>query len=185
VILVLEALVLIAIVGVLGYRGRAAFLAVGDLDAPSGLRFGGRAIGWARVGPIAAIVLFGLAASFVFTSVASLGDLDAALSMLPIALVAAGLNAFAENVLYRAGPLAPLVPVVGSRHAIWMLAIWFGLGHFYGGIPSGVFAMLFVIPVGLVLAKAMVDTRGLTWSLVMHFAIDATIYVALAISAVS
>jgi hypothetical protein len=33
-----------------------------------------------------------------------------------------------------------------------------------------------------VLAKAMVDTRGLTWSWGIHFCIDAAIYVALAVS---
>jgi membrane protease YdiL (CAAX protease family) len=187
VLLALEALILIAIVAALGYRGRAAFMAVGDLHAPSGLRLPGathRSIGWAVIGPIAALVLFALTASFVFTSVGSLDDLDAALPLLPVALLAAALNAFSENVLYRAGPLAPLVPVVGSGHAIWMLAIWFGLGHFYGGIPSGVAALLFVIPVGLVLAKAMVDTRGLAWSWGIHFCIDAAIYIALALSAV-
>jgi hypothetical protein len=188
VLLAVEALVLIAIVAALGYRGRAAFMAIGDLNAPSGLRLPGRgpgSVGWGVVGPLAAIVLFALTASFVFTSVAGLDGLGAATSLLPIALLAAALNSFSENVLYRAGPLAPLVPVVGARHAIWMLAIWFGTGHFYGGIPSGIFALLFVIPVGLVLAKAMVDTRGLAWSWGIHFCIDAAIYIALAISVAS
>ena len=54
--------------------------------------------------------------------------------VLPIAWLAAALNAFAEEVLYRAGPLGPLARVVGPRAGSWILAVWFGLSHVYGGI---------------------------------------------------
>lgn len=188
VLLALEALAMIGLVGALGFRGRDAFVAVGDLNARAGLRLPGRSgaqLGWAVLGPIACLGLFALTAAFVFSSIdvapASLGR---ALPLVPLTLLAASLNAFGEEVLYRAAPLAPLARVVGRQHATWMLATWFGLGHFYGGIPSGVAALVFVTATALLFTKAMLDTRGLVWPWMLHFAIDAAIFIYLAIDAV-
>jgi hypothetical protein len=68
------------------------------------------------VGPIAAILLFAATASFASSVAKPTADLwSRALPLLPIAWLAAALNAFAEEVPYRAGPLEPLVRVVGPR----------------------------------------------------------------------
>ncbi len=105
--------------------------------------------------------------------------------MLPIAWLAAACNAFAEEVLYRAGPLGPLARAVGPRAGIWILAVWFGLGHVYGGIPSGLMGFVMAGLLGLLWGKAMIDTRGLGVPWALHFSADAAIYTFLAIAAVA
>ena len=57
VLLVLEALAIIPVLAALGYRGGEAYIAVGKLRAPSGLRVGRRVLSWAVVGPIVAVLL--------------------------------------------------------------------------------------------------------------------------------
>ena len=109
VLLVLEALAIIPVLAALGYRGREAYLALGNLRAQTGLRIGRRALSWAVVGPIVAVLLVAATAAFASSMASPTADLWArALPLLPIAWLAAACNAFAEEVLYRAGPLGPL-----------------------------------------------------------------------------
>jgi membrane protease YdiL (CAAX protease family) len=186
VLLVLEALAIIPVLATLGYRGGEAYLAVGQLKAHSGLRIGRRALSWAMVGPIVAILLIAATAAFATSLARPTADLwSRALPLLPIALLAAAFNAFAEEVLYRAGPLGPLASAVGPRAGIWILAVWFGLGHVYGGIPSGVMGLIMAGLLGLLWGKAMIDTRGLGMPWALHFSADAAIYTFLAVAAVA
>lgn len=169
----------------MGSKRRELYLTAGDMAAPvQGLRLpGGRRVSWALFGPAMALLLAGL--FFVF----SLGQLPAgagrpamAIPWLPLILASAALNAFAEEGMYRAAPLAMLLPVVGGRQAIWMTALWFGLGHFYGGVPSGVAGLIGPGLLAVLLGKAMLDTRGMGWSWIIHVAIDTVIYAIFAIT---
>lgn len=186
VLLVFEALAIIPVLAALRYRGREAYLALGNLGAWTGLRIGRRALSWAVVGPIVAILLVAATAAFASSLASPTADLWArAIPLLPIAWLAAACNAFAEEVLYRAGPLGPLARVVGPRAGIWILAVWFGLGHVYGGIPSGVMGFVMAGLLGLLFGKAMIDTRGLGVPWALHFSADAAIYTFLAVAAVA
>ena len=64
-----------------------------------------------------------------------------------------------------------------------ILAAWFGLGHYYGGIPSGPVGALLTGAVALLFGRAMIETRGLAWPLALHFVGDLVIYVFLALAA--
>jgi membrane protease YdiL (CAAX protease family) len=186
VLLAFEALALVPVLAALGYRGGEAYVSLGRLRAPSGLRIGRRALSWVVVGPIAAILLVAATASFASSLAKPTADLwSRALPLLPIAWLAAALNAFAEEALYRAGPLGPLTRVVGPRAGVWILAVWFGLGHVYGGIPSGVMGLVTAGSLGLLFGKAMIDTRGLGVPWALHFSADAAIYTFLAVAAVA
>ena len=186
VLLVLEALAIIPVLAALGYRGSEAYLALGKLSASSGLRIERRVLSWGVVGPIVAILLVAATAAFASSLARPTADLwSRALPLLPIAWLAAAFNAFAEEVLYRAGPLGPLAGAVGPRAGIWILAVWFGLGHVYGGIPSGVMGLVTAGLLGLLWGKAMIDTRGLGVPWALHFSADAAIYTFLAIAAVA
>ena len=184
-LLVLEALAIVPVLAALGYRRGEAYLALGKLSAPSGLRIGRWALSWALVGPIVAILLVAATAAFASSLAQPTPDLwSRALPLLPIAWLAAALNAFAEEVLYRAGPLGPLARAVGPRAGIWILAVWFGLGHVYGGLPSGVRGLVMAGLLGLLWGKAMIDTHGLGVPWALHFSADAAIYTFLAVAAV-
>jgi membrane protease YdiL (CAAX protease family) len=141
------------------------------------------AVRWRRRGPVAIVVLVSLTALAMAPFVPGSIDLGASAPFLTMAVLAAALNSLWEEVAFRAVPLGSLAPVLGAAPAIVILAVWFGLGHFYGGLPSGAAGAVIVAGVGLVLGRAMADTRGLAWPWAIHFAIDLTIYVVLALGA--
>lgn len=186
-LLVALALALIAVLALIG--GRPRYLAVGDVRASSGFSLpliARTPRTWMAVGPLAALMLalLTMAAAASMLPAAELG-LEGALPILGLAAIAAALNAFAEEFLYRAAPLSRLAPAIGAGQAVLLLAVWFGLGHFYGGIPSGAIGAIQAGAVGLLFGKAMIDTRGLAWPWILHFSIDLVIYGALALSVAS
>ena len=183
VVLVFLTLIVLLAVSLLGTRRREAFLTAGELTAPvQGLGLpGGRRISWAVFGTVMALLLAGLFFLFLLSQMpAGAGRLALALPWLPLILATAALNAFAEEGMYRAAPLAMLLPAVGAKHAIWLTAVWFGLGHYYGGIPSGPVGLVQSGLLAVLLGKAMVDTRGMGWSFIIHMALDTVIYISLA-----
>lgn len=183
ILLVLRTLVVLLILFLFGFSRRDAFLTAGDMSAPvQGLKLpGGRRLNWAVFGPVMALLLAGLFFLILLAMNPGLGSrLAAAIPWLPLILLSALLNAFGEETSFRAAPLATLLPAVGTKQAIWLTAVWFGLGHYYGGVPSGAAGAIGVTLLALLLGKAMVDTRGMGWPLILHIAIDTVIYIALA-----
>jgi membrane protease YdiL (CAAX protease family) len=138
---------------------------------------------WRLRGPVAIVALVGLTALAMIPFAPASVDLAAAAPFLVMAVLAAVLNSLWEEVAFRALPMGRLAPIVGAGPAVLILAAWFGLGHFYGGMPSGAMGAVVVGAVGIVLGRAMVDTRGLAWPWAIHASIDLTIYVVLALGA--
>ncbi|MEZ4869440.1 MAG: CPBP family intramembrane glutamic endopeptidase [Caldilineaceae bacterium] len=183
--LVIEAWILMVVLAGRGMPRQHFFLAVGDLRAAAtGLRLPGLGRRWLLIGPCWALLLtllffFGTAAM----TGAHLGELPRVLPWLPAILLFALMNAFGEEFVYRAAPLSQLAPVVGKNQAIWLTAVWFGLGHFYGGIPSGPIGALLAGGIALLYGKAMLETRGILLPTVMHMLTDVAIYIFLASAA--
>lgn len=185
VMLILQTLVVIAVLSVLGVKRREAFLTVGNMKAPVGGQAGPagkRRLGWHVLAPIVTVLLGGL--FILFMSTQNNGapiNLTAVLPWLPLILLSAGMNAFGEEMMYRAAPMSMLIRAVGPNHAIWLTAIWFGLGHYYGGIPSGPMGLVFTGGLALLLGKMMVDTRGMGWPWILHVVLDTVIYTFIAL----
>jgi membrane protease YdiL (CAAX protease family) len=74
--------------------------------------------------------------------------------------------------------------VVGSRQAIWLTAAWFGLGHYYGGVPSGVIGAVFLSLVALLIGKAMLDTKGIAIPVFIHIWGDVIVYLVIALATI-
>lgn len=138
---------------------------------------------WSVAGLVAIVMLVALTALAMAPSFPSKVDLGAAAPFLVMAVLAAALNSFWEEAVFRAAPLGRLAPAIGAGPAIILLATWFGLGHFYGGAPSGPIGAVMVTLVGVVLGRAMADTRALAWPWAIHFSIDLTIYTVIALAA--
>jgi membrane protease YdiL (CAAX protease family) len=98
-------------------------------------------------------------------------------------LVLAAMNAFGEEAMYRGGLLAPLIPAVGTRHAILLTAAFFGIGHYYG-VPNGIVGVAMSTLLGWFLGKCMVETKGFFWPWFIHFLQDVMIFYFLAVGAV-
>ena len=64
-------------------------------------------------------------------------------------------------------------------------SLFFGLGHFYGGVPSGPMGLIATGAVALLFGRAMIETRGLAWPVALHFAIDVVIFTFPAIASVA
>jgi len=162
VLLILESLIVVFILMLIGVSRRQAFLTVGNLNAPLGGETASpntKRLSWLIFGAVMAILLGGLFFLFL-ASQNQISDLNATaiLPLLPLILASAALNAMSEEVTYRAAPLATLLPVVGPAHAIWLTSLWFGFGHYYGGIPSGPIGLIQTGLLALLLGKAMLDT---------------------------
>jgi hypothetical protein len=181
-------LAMIAALFVLKRDRRAFYLAKGDTSAPAdpirwlGVKPGDR---WNAVGRNLTIGLsLGTLAFLVIFGRPSPDIVVRALPFLPAILLAAALNAFNEEVTYKASFLSVLVEPVGSRQALRMVAAYFGIAHFYG-IPYGLMGVALAWFLGWILARSMLETRGLAWAWFIHFVQDVLIFGFLATGAIT
>ena len=99
-----------------------------------------------------------------------------ALPLLPVTILLAGLNAFAEETYYRASMLSTLTDVIGKNHALLLSCIFFGMAHYLYGSPSGIIGFALTGFLAFLLGKSMLETKGMLWAWVMHFVPDALIF---------
>ncbi len=95
--------------------------------------------------------------------------------LVPVILLVAALNAFNEEVTFKASFLSVLEDAVGARHSLLLMAAFFGLAHYYG-MPHGVVGVLMAGVLGWLLGKSMLETRGLFWAWFIHFCQDVLIF---------
>ena len=180
-------LLIIGVMFLLGYRAPQFFLTRGDLRAPTrpipwlGIK---KSESWLRFGRnLAFFISLGTLLFLVIGGRPSLASLGRALPLLPLVLLFASLNAFNEELTYRASLLAPLENAVGYKHALGITAAFFGLGHFYG-VPYGLVGVAMATFLGWLLGKAMLETRGFCWSWFIHFLQDVLIFSFMAIGSI-
>ena len=172
-------LLVIAALLFLGYRRRDFFLVPGQLDAPitpvrwlgfpepdPWTNFGGQWSLYIGLGTLLFLILGARTSWEAFAQVAP---------MFPMILILATMNAFNEEMTYRASMLAGLEPTIGSRPALWIAAIFFGIGHYFG-VPYGIIGVVMSSFLGWMLGKAMVETRGFFWAWFIHFIQDVLIF---------
>lgn len=181
-------LLVIGVLLLLGYQRTDFFLTRGQLDAPVEpvhwlgvskpelwTKFGGQFALYISLGTLLFLVLGGRP-----TPAALLG----ALPMLPAVLLFAAMNAFNEELTYRASLLAGLEHVIGPQQALWNTAVFFGLGHYFG-VPYGVIGVVMATFLGWMMGKAMLETRGFFWAWFIHFLQDVLIFSFMAIGSIT
>jgi membrane protease YdiL (CAAX protease family) len=175
-LLVLLALLVLGVLLAMGLKRGDLFLVRGGLASRK------ERIQWL----VTAFLLGAAFLAFMVTlNAPSMNSFVQALPLLPAVLLFAGMNAFGEEFMYRAAPLSQLWRVVGARHAVLLTAVWFGLGHYYGGIPSGLFGAVQSGFLGWLLGRLMLQSRGFAWPWAIHVLLDVIIYVFLAMAAVA
>jgi hypothetical protein len=169
-------------------KRQAFYLAVGETNAPVepvrwlGVKSGDR---WRRFGSILAVCLsLGTLAFLLIAGSPPLDIVGRALPYLPVVLLAAALNAFYEEMTYKASFLSVLVDATGRQQSLLLVAAYFGIWHFYG-IPYGIIGVLLAGFLGWLLAKSMLETGGLFWAWFLHFLQDVLIFAFMAIGSVS
>ncbi len=183
----LVTLTIIAVLFVMKKHADSFFLVKGDTSAPVepvkwlGIPEGER---WNKLGPLFALIIS--SGTLVFLILAGRPPLDLAvraLPFLPAILLAAALNAFNEEMTYKASFLSVLEDVVGKHQSLWLMAAYFGIGHFYG-VPYGIIGVIMAGFLGWFLGKSMLETRGLWWAWFIHFWQDVLIFSFLAIGSI-
>jgi membrane protease YdiL (CAAX protease family) len=100
--------------------------------------------------------------------------------LLSAILVAAAVNAVAEEAIYRGFIQPAFIRCAGAAAGLWVQGLFFGIIHW--GLSVGVLAALptsLLIGLGSVVwGKAAYETRGLSWTIVAHFMIDVAIMAA-------
>lgn len=181
-------LLMIGALLLLGYRRTDFFLTRGKLDAPiEPVRWLGfpKPDPWTKFGgQFALYISLGTLVFLVLGGRPSLAALLGALPMLPAVLLFATLNAFNEELTYRASLLAGVEHVIGPRQALWLTAVFFGLGHYFG-VPYGVVGVVMASFLGWVMGKAMLETRGFFWAWFIHFLQDVLIFSFMAIGSIT
>lgn len=176
------AVFVVAIVRARVPKGRR-YLVRGDLEAPAGpvawlgIRPGAS---WRTVGRTFAVVLTLLTAVAVFLQVLaghvpSVGKFALAFVF---ALPCAAINAAVEEGVFRLAVIEQLDGVLPPRLLALLSGALFGTFHFFGvpgGVPGGVLACF----LGWLLAKSMLETRGIVWAWRLHFLQDVVIFTAL------
>jgi len=173
------AITMILVLLLLGYRRPQFFLTRGNLSAPiepvPWLGFP-KKDPWPRFALQWGLYIAIALAVFQYLSLRPDGELIAkVVPILPSILFYAALNAFNEEIVYRSPLLATLEPVGGSKHALWIAAYFFGIGHYFG-VPGGLLGGVLSIFMGWILGKAMLETRGFFWTWWIHFLSDVAIF---------
>ena len=181
------ALVVIGVLFLLKRNRNAFFLAKGDTSAPVepvpwlGVKRGetwksfGRNLSW--------ILSLGTLAFLVIAGRPPLDLVARVLPFLPVILLVSALNAFNEEVTYKASFLSVLEGPLGKAQALGVMAAFFGILHFYG-VPYGVVGVLMAGFLGWLLGKSMLETRGMFWAWFLHLIQDVWIFAFLAIGSI-
>lgn len=179
------ALAVIIVLGVIKKNRQDFFLTRGQLDAPIkpvrwlGIRAGEtwRTFGW--IFAVVASLLVAIPTLLVMRPPAQI--LIQALPLLPVALLFAAINAFNEEIYFRASLLSTLPEVIGRSQAMLINITLFGLAHYLFGSPPGVIGFFMTGFLAFLLGKSMLETRGLSWPWFIHFLPDAVIFFSYAV----
>jgi hypothetical protein len=182
------AFAMIASLFIVGFKREETFVGFGDLAAPaSPMPVVGvdQPTNWRSLG--LRLSLYAFLTMLIILAIFLGGNLNAnvlgtLLPALPMIILLAAMNSFSEEVTYRAALLAPIHKILGAGQAIWLTAIFFGIGHFYG-VPSGITGFLATGFFGWILARSMVETKGIFWPWFIHLWADVVIFGFMAIGA--
>jgi membrane protease YdiL (CAAX protease family) len=187
-VMVLDILVALAVIAVLWLmkRDRAAFFLVkGRMNAPIqpirwlGIKAGAswKTFGWIFAGAAALSV-------FVPTilGIAPSGKtLLRALPLVPAAVLFAAVNAFTEEAYFRASFLSTLHEAIGKTQTLLITLVFFGLAHWLYGSPPGLVGFLMTGFLAWLIGRSMLETKGILWPWIIHFAPDVVIFISYAL----
>lgn len=181
--------VVLACTFVLAPEGVRTFMRRGNTHAPVvpvrlvGITPGPRET-WFQVGRNFAIVITGVTALAVLlpTVLGGALDVDGLVGRLPFILLFALTNAIIEETIFRFSLVATLAGHVDPRTIALLSGAIFGAIHIFG-VPGGPLGVVLAGFLGWLLAKSMLETRGVGWALAIHFLQDVVIFSAIFVSA--
>ena len=183
-IFILDSLIALAVIVTLWIlkRHRSEFFLVkGQTDAPI------EPVRWLGIGKGESWRVFGwifAIAATIFVSIPTFLSLGVtsdsflkAIHLFPAAILCAAVNAFNEEIYFRASLFATLVQVIGKTQAMWINVVVFGLAHFIDGSPPGIVGAAMAGFLAFLIGKGMLETKGLFWAWLIHFLPDVVIFI--------
>lgn len=178
------ALVVLALARLLASASFRKFFARGDINATVEpvKRIGlipKPSEGWLAVGRNFAIIISGVTFIFIYLQ-AIRGNSIAAehLRYLPWILAFSVANAFTEEMITRFAVVAALDGLIPPHYVYLASAAIFGLAHYFG-TPGGIVGVLLAGFLGWLLAKSIMETRGIFWAWLIHALQDVIIFTGL------
>jgi len=175
----------IPVIGLLIYLFKSpeeVYLTKGDLSIKAEkigwLRIEGDKISWGKLSVISAfLIAFGtlLLTLLTVTGFAIPDNMDRLFTYLPLILLFALVNSFAEGVVYRSSILGSLKDVLPKEQVLLIAAGLFGMAHYYGA-PSGVVGVIMSGVLGWYMCRSMYETKGFVSAWIIHFMQDAVIF---------
>jgi membrane protease YdiL (CAAX protease family) len=166
-------------------KRREFFLVKGQLDAPiepvtwMGIK---KPEPWRKFAWIFGIIAaLAVAIPTILSLKPSAEVLKRCIQLMPAVILFAGINAFSEEVYFRATILSTLTKVIGKTNTILINVVFFGLAHYLYGSPPGVTGFLMTGFLAFLLGKSMLETKGLLWPWLIHFLPDVVIFFSYAI----
>lgn len=90
----------------------------------------------------------------------------------------AATNAFTEEVIFRLSYVTMGENETNSSlYGLIMGSIVFGIIHYWGVVPNGIFGVLISALLGNFLAKSIQETKGFYWAFIIHFLLDIVIFI--------
>ena len=132
---------------------------------------------WKFLGPIVAVGFTLGTMSYMSVGVISQnGQVNGSFyKLLPLVILFAATNAWSEEILSRFVIVSGLYGKLSADAICWTSSIIFGLGHFFG-TPNAVFGVIASGALGWLLAKSVIETKGMGWALLIHFLQDVVIF---------
>lgn len=135
---------------------------------------------WRHLGLNFAIVITLVTSIVIYFQVIQGGRMS--LELFPgllLVIVFALTNAFSEEIIFRFSFVAVVHHSGYSPYVAQGLAAAIFGGIHYFGTPGGIPGVLMAALIGWILAKSMLETRGLFWALAIHFLQDVVIFSAI------
>ena len=178
-------IVVICALWIIKKRRADFFLVTGEIDAPiEPVRWLGirkkepwRKFAWI-FGIIAAIAV---AVPTIIGLHPSAAILKKCIPLIPAAILFAAINAFNEELYFRATLFSTLVKVVGKSNTMLINIVFFGLAHFLYGSPPGVIGFMMTGFLAFLMGKSMLETKGFLLPWLIHFLPDVIIFISNAI----
>jgi hypothetical protein len=178
----ISALAVVVTLIILFKSPRAVYLTKGDLstkaDAIKWLGIKNDSISWGKLAVISAVLIsLGTVMLTVFTVTGSSTNMNTGnlLKYFPFVLLFALFNSLSEGILFRSAILGSLKDFLPKQQAIFVAALIFGIGHFYGA-PSGILGVFMSGLLGWYMCRSMYETKGFAASWLIHFMQDAVIF---------
>ena len=135
---------------------------------------------WSHIGRNFAVVVSLVTGIVIYFQLFKDSGIEAStiLKVLPFSVLFAFSNSFVEEIITRLGVVVTFRNVLSDKIVPLVSAVIFGTVHYWGN-PGGLTGVVVAGFLGWLLAKSIIETKGIFWAWLIHFLQDVIIFCAL------